>query len=620
VNASLLLLIATLALVVGPLLERVASRLPVLAALVDGATVGGIVIVALLHLMPESAAHLGWWAFLAFAVGLALPLATERLLVRSWQGLRITVGALVLVLFVGHLLVEGAALASTANNERLALATVLVVAGHNLPLGVLLWGQTRRRFGSAWSVAVIAAVGAITWFGPQVIEVSEGNFSAVCSAVLAGGLLHLVLQHEPLVRGEDARRARNLWSSVGAITAAVILVLYLGAGPTSVAHAHGSEQLPGRFLELFLETATPLFLGVIGAALIEAFMPVAAARWLSGGSSASQALRGVVIGAPMPVCSCGVLPIYRSLVLRGVPATAALALLVAAPEIGIDSILLSLPLLGTQTTIARFVAALVLALAVGWIVGQFAERTTARTAPKLAEQASPPRLDPPLVSIRRAFLETWGHLAPWILVGLYAAALIEPWLSPTWARSLPPWLQIAVLSLLGMPAYICATAATPLAAMLLHSGFSPGAVIAFLLTGPATNLTTFGALRRLHSRAVAFVFAATALAVTFAIGLAVNAFLPGGSVKPVATGVEHSHGIVTWISAAALCALTVWVLVREGPRQFVAQLDPGAEERARAHQHGSGDHDGHAGHAHGEEGGREHAAVVASRAAETAEA
>lgn len=596
-NASLLLAIATLALVIGPLLERMGRRLPALAALIDGATVGGIVVVALMHLMPESAAHLGWWAFLLFAVGLALPLLTEKLLVRSWQGWRITVGALVLVLFVGHLLVEGAALASTATNERLALATVLVVAGHNLPLGVLLWGQTKRRFGSAWSVAVLVAVGAITWFGPLVIPVSEGNFSAVCSAVLAGGLLHLVLQHEPHLHGVYSSARRNVWSAAGAVGAAALLLMYLGAAQGTGAHAHGNEHLPARFVELFLETAPPLLIGVIGAALIEAFMPAAATRWLGRGSRVSQALRGVLIGAPMPVCSCGVLPIYRSLILRGVPATAALALLMAAPEIGVDSFLLSLSLLGLTTTIARCAAALVLALLVGLVVGRLVERT----APHIPAAPDGGSIGAsgasPIASLRRAFFETWGHLAPWILVGLYAAALIEPWLSTEWARSLPVWLQIAVLSLLGMPTYICATAATPLAALLLVSGFSPGAVIAFLLTGPATNLTTFGALRKLHSRKVAAAFAATALGGAFVIGLCVDALMPTVTLIARPGELEHTHGAWTWICATVLCALTAWILLREGPRRFIAQLDPGAEEREHAHDHH--DHDGHDDHADG---------------------
>jgi uncharacterized protein len=579
VNASLLLLIATLALVVGPALERLGRRVAGLAAVVDGATVGGIVIVSLLHLMPESAAHLGWWAPVLLLVGLALPVAAEKLLVGSWQGWRVSVGALVVVLFVAHLLAEGAALANTATDERLALATVLVVAGHNLPLGVLLWGTTKHRFGVAWSVAVLLAVAAITWV-PLLVPVSQGNnFTAACSALLAGGLLHLVLQHEPVLAANEDRRWRNLWASLGAVGAAALLLVYLGASESTGAHAHGGSALPKRFLELFLETAPPLLLGVLGAALIEAFLPVTAARWLGKGHPFAQALRGVFLGAPMPVCSCGVLPIYRSLILKGVPATAALALLVAAPEIGVDSILLSLPMLGTATTLARLISALVLALTVAWIVGRFAKPRAVLTihahdlqAPKLrAWQA-----------IQRGLFETWGHLAPWILVGLFATVFVEPWLSADWARSMHPWVQILALSLIGMPTYICATAATPLAALLLVGGFSPGAVIAFLLTGPATNFTTFGALRKLHSTHLAILFVLTALAVTFAIGVCVNLILPElGAVRAGGVG-EEEHGLLHYVCAAILCAMTLWVLLREGPRPFLAQLNPGAEDHEHA--------------------------------------
>ncbi len=588
-NASLLLAIATLALVVGPLLERAAKGQPRIAGLVDGLTVGGIVVVSLLHLMPESAAHLGLWAPLLLLIGLYLPLVTERALINSWQGWRITVGALILVLFVGHLLVEGAALASTASDERLALATVLVVAGHNLPLGVLLWGQTRRRFGRTWSMVVLGAVAAITWFGP-LLPISSVTFSACCSALLAGGLLHLVLQHDATPAAPKERALRNLWGSIGAVGACWILITYLGVEEGHSDHAHGGAHLPMAFLDLFLETAPPLLIGVIGAGVIEAFLPDVAMRWLARGSSFSQALRGVLVGTPMPVCSCGVLPIYRALIVKGVPATAAMALLVSAPEIGIDSLVLSLPLLGLNTTLARLVCALILALAIGWFVGRLARQDQA-AVPELQTAARP---NPGLAGIARGLFETWGHLGPWILLGLFATVFIEPFMTTqatAWVRSIAPWQQVIVLTLIGMPSYICATAATPFAALLLVSGFSPGAVLAFLLTGPATNWTTFMALRKLHSTRVAVSFALTALLVTFALGVAVNAILPVG-VAGAGGVLGHSAGVLNVICASLLCALTIWILVREGPRGFLSQLSPGAEPHDHSHPPSPGPSDG----------------------------
>ncbi|MCE9593162.1 MAG: permease [Planctomycetes bacterium] len=586
-NPTLLLLIATLALAVGPLLERLGRRFPVAAALIDGGTVGAIVAVAALHLMPEAGAHIGWWALLLFFVGVLVPRYTERLAAQSWQGWRVLVGIVVAVLFIGHLLAEGAALASTANDERLALATLFAVASHNLPVGAVLWGQTKRRFGPLWSAAVLVLVGAVTWFGPVVIDVSEGLFSGLCSALLAGGLVHLVVEHSTPEHRALGEREHNVWSGLGALAAAGLVLAHTAFAPESSAHQHGTHDLPARFYELFLETAPPLLVGVIGAGLIEAFLPDATVRFLSRGSSFRQALTGVLVGTPMPVCSCGVLPIYRSLLGRGVPATAALALLVAAPEIGVDSLLLSWNQLGGTTTIARLVCALVLALAIGWIVGRIADARA--HVPAVGVVVAAPRLSP-WRAIERGLFETWGHLSPWILVGLYATVLFEPWISTEWARSLPGWLQIVALSAIGMPTYICAAAATPFAALLLVKGFAPGAVIAFLLIGPATNLTTFGALRREHSNRVAWAFVATAFAVTFVLALGADAILP--RLGDVAAAAAHEHTFAWYHLACAwfLIALTAWLILRTGPRIFLARL---ADTGDGPHRHGGGHDHGH---------------------------
>ncbi|MBK8179832.1 MAG: permease [Planctomycetes bacterium] len=178
----------------------------------------------------------------------------------------------------------------------------------------------------------------------------------------------------------------------------------------------------------------------------------------------------------------------------------------------------------------------------------------------------------------RGVFETWAHLGPWILFGLFATVVAEHYFMESatgWAASITPWQQVLALTLLGLPSYICATAATPFAAVLLASGFSPGAVLAFLLTGPATNWTTFAALSQLHSRKVALLFAATALVVTVALGLGVNTLL-----GPVASGTGPDHGappgMLNFASTAVLCALTLWVALRLGPRGFLAQLSPGA--------------------------------------------
>jgi hypothetical protein len=584
VNETLLLAIATLALVVGPLLQHLGRPLPWLSHFVDGATIGGILVLSLLHLMPEAGAHLGLWALALFAFGLVLPGWAERLLERSHQGLKLTVGVLVAVLFLVHELIESAALASKAANARLSLATLFVVVGHRLPLGLLLWGHTRRRFGNAWSLVLLGVVVAATWFGPELAPSESGEFSAALSALLAGGLLHLALQHAPAAGIWGNRLWRNAWSSAGLIASSLIMFYFLAGPGHAHEHEHGGTHLPAELRALALESAGPILIGLIGAALIEAYLPLGAVGWLSRGPRLMQTLKGVLVGAPMPVCSCGVLPIYRSLIRRGASRSAAVALLVAAPEIGVDSLVLSLDMLGRPVTVARLLCALLLALVMGLVVGRLAGE---RAGHPPAESAASPATRVGWPALQRGFLETWGHLGPWILFGLAAAVLIEPWISTEWVRSTPAWLQLVVLCAAGLPTYICASAATPLAAVLLAKGFAPGAVIAFLLTGPATNWTTFGALSRLHSRSVALAFVATALAAALAMGALVNAWWDlGGFVAAAAPVHGEQASPLDVIAASLLALLTLWLLLREGPRAFLGQLW-GGEGAGHDHDHPS---------------------------------
>jgi uncharacterized protein len=590
VNATLLLVIASLALVVGPLLDRVGRRWPGLAAAIDGATVGGIVVVVFVHLLPEAGAHLSWWTLVLFGFGLALPTLGERLMHVHAQGWRFSLGGLVIVLLLLHEVIESAALASRAYDERISIATLLVIVGHRLPLGLFVWGQARRRFGLFWSVTALAFLASASFAGPLLVpeRFREGEFSAVLSALLAGGLLHLVLQHRPSLGAiEEKPHLRHAWSAAGTLLAVAFFVPYLlGVDPD---HSHGQEAalFPQRLWELVQETSLPLLIGVLGAGLVEAFLPGTLGAWFQRGTRLRQALAGMAAGAPMPMCSCGVLPVYRSLIHKGVPPTAGLAFLIAAPEIGVDSILLSIPMLGLPTTAARLLCALILALVVGLVVGRFAEPDLPH-----ADHRHPPEPKvPPLVALRRGLFETWSHLAPWILFGLAVTALVEPWISSDWSRALPPWLQVIALSLAGMPTYICATAATPFAALLLIKGFSPGAVIAFLLVGPATNVTTFGALRRIHSRRLAVAFAAVALGTTLVLGWSVDALwgvLGPGTTTSAALDLaqdEHAHGPVHMAATIALGLLSLWVLVRSGPRAFLAQLWPEGSPGREAHGH-----------------------------------
>ncbi len=373
-------------------------------------------------------------------------------------------------------------------------------------------------------------------------------------------------------------------ASIGGLVGLIVVALTMSQGHHAN-HGHGAEAGSAHFLEtvmaLALESAPALVVAYVLAGLIGVVITPARARWLDGGSAASQSFRGVVFGLPLPVCSCAVLPLYETLVRRGVPATAAMGFLIATPEIGLDAVLLSFPLLGLEMTLARVGAAFVIALLVAWWVGRLVTRPDAGLEAEGPDAARPPFSRRLAAGLRFGLVELFDHTMPWILAGLLIAALAEPLLSHELLQQLPASLQVPLFALIGIPMYVCASGATPVAAILIFNGVSPGAALAFLLAGPATNITTFGILARLHGRRVAMVFGALVTLAATGAGWAVDAM--GLEVKSGLDGHAHGDGsLLQWVSLALLGGLFAMSLLRQGPRGVVAQVtDPMRE----AHGH-----------------------------------
>jgi hypothetical protein len=185
--------------------------------------------------------------------------------------------------------------------------------------------------------------------------------------------------------------------------------------------------------------------------------------------------------------------------------------------------------------------------------------------------------------------------------------MLMPYIDRDWIASLPPGIDVPIAALIGLPLYVCATGSTPLAAMLLVQGLSPGAVLALLLTGPATNVTTFGVLAKLHGGRTAVLFVVSMWLGAMGLGYLVNAFMPVLQVKAL-DAAAHDHSGLATIALVALGGVFLVSLLRQGVRPFLerlydspANLVPGeAAACGDAHEHGH--HHGHHHHAHAASG------------------
>ena len=215
----------------------------------------------------------------------------------------------------------------------------------------------------------------------------------------------------------------------------------------------------------------------------------------------------------------------------------------------------------------------IVALAVGWLVGR---RVRGNDVGRSCGCDSELGSDAPLPqrlrsSLRTGLGEIVDDTAAWILIGLALAAMIQPLLRPEWFAAMPPGVDVLLFGLLGLPVYVCAAAATPLVAVLLLAGVSPGAALAFLLTGPATNLTTVGLLSSLHGRRVALTFAVSMIVIAVGLGYAVNLALPSTDLTiPTPTAPEQAS-IFQWTCLAILGLLYAFSLLRLGARRFFVE-------------------------------------------------
>ena len=329
-------------------------------------------------------------------------------------------------------------------------------------------------------------------------------------------------------------------------------------------HAHSGFW--SGYFKIFSESSFALFLGYFIGALLYVLVPRISLSWLKSGGELSQAIKGMIFGLPLPVCSCGVLPIYESLASRKIPIAAGFAFLLATPELGVDAVLLSFPLLGYKITMLRLSAVVVFTLLVTLISTHFAPPQSKSLA--LSPDAPEGRKDNIQLFIDSVFklIENTGA---WILLGILIAVLAENLVDKNLLISFAGW-DVIIFAIFGIFIYVCAAGSTPLVAILIANGLSVGAGIAFLLTGPATNISTFGVLSRIHSKKLAIVFCVTSAIFSISIGYFINYYF--ADLKPENI-TSHSHeSTVGFLFPIIIATLIILTISKIGARKFFSKV------------------------------------------------
>ena len=303
-------------------------------------------------------------------------------------------------------------------------------------------------------------------------------------------------------------------------------------------------------------------------------------QWLATPGPGSV-FRAAVLGAPLPLCSCGVLPAAVGLRRAGASQEASAAFLISTPETGVDSVTVSWALLGPVFAILRPIAALMTAISAGLAVWRWGgPGPTVVAAPVSSccgsnhqaaaddEAAAQVHAQAQKVTwvkgLAYAFGDLLDDLAGWLVFGIVLAgvilALVPPELLAQFGQS--PWALLLML-VVGVPLYVCAVASTPIAAALLVAGVSPGAVLVFLLAGPATNLGGLGLIAKEFGRRFAAIYLITICVFSLGLGLLVNAAFPESWFMLDTVAADH-HGGTDWLATFFAIGLALWMLWRFG--------------------------------------------------------
>ena len=322
------------------------------------------------------------------------------------------------------------------------------------------------------------------------------------------------------------------------------------------------------FNELFyltIEMAPWLLLGFIFAGLLHVYMPGGSIRKYMGGNNLKSVVYAALLGIPLPLCSCGVIPTGISFYKEGASKGSTVSFLISTPQTGVDSILATYSLLGLPFAVLRPIVAFFSGIFGGII-------SNAMNSVKTDVQEEINRINIDSVErgnrfktmLRYAFVEFLMDIAKWLIIGLAVAALISAFLPDEFFTLYlgNEFLSMLIVLAASVPLYVCATGSIPIAAVLMMKGLSPGAALVFLMAGPATNTATMAVIGKAIDKKTLFIYMVSIILSALLFGMLTNAFLPREWFTSfISQHSMHEHELLPyWLKLASGIILTLLIL------------------------------------------------------------
>jgi len=312
---------------------------------------------------------------------------------------------------------------------------------------------------------------------------------------------------------------------------------------------------------LFVEIAPYIILGFIVSGFLYMFTSKEMVTKNVGTPGFMSVLKASILGVPMPLCSCGVIPVSTSMYKRGATKGATLSFLISTPQTGVDSILLTLNQMGPQFAIIRPIVALITGV-IGGMFGDLISDNDYKSTTTIKHKHGPKSL---LDGLKYSFITLPQDVIKPLIKGIIISGFISVLLPSDFFASynLTGITAMIIIALASVPIYVCATASVPIAMMLISKGLEPGAAFVFLMAGPATNAATISVIINSLGKKIVYVYISVIFISSIIFGLLINAFLDPNSL-PMNMHHGHSHNIIwnifSQLSVSGMIIITGYTL------------------------------------------------------------
>ena len=301
---------------------------------------------------------------------------------------------------------------------------------------------------------------------------------------------------------------------------------------------------------LCLQMSPFLLMGMFVSGLISMFVNSRLILKHIGSKNFLSILKSTVLGIPVPLCSCGVIPVAATLRDSGASKGSTVSFLVSTPQTGVDSIFLTYGMLGPVFALFRPLAAFVSGIFSGMVINSFDDDTHHHLPdPDDAPNDKKPLIERLYSGLSYGFLTLPSDIVVPLFQGLIIAAAIAIIIPPDFIAekfSTSSYIMLFMMLAVSLPIYVCATAAIPIAVALMAKGVTAGAVFVFLMAGPATNASSIAVVKNILGRKTMahYLFLISSTAVLF--GFILDSFITIG--LPAVSSSSHTHADDSCIS------------------------------------------------------------------------